>query len=438
MIIIGKRIARIKESVYDVNQKNKSKQRSRKDMRPYERLIRYAMVPTASNENSSAVPSTECQFNLAHILVEELLSMGIKDARVDDKCYVYASIPATPGYEDSKVLGFIAHMDTVSDFADKMVQPVVHENYDGGDLPLGESGRTLEVALFPHLPSLKGRTLITSDGTTILGADDKAGIAEIMCLAERLMKEDMPHGKVCIGFTPDEEVGSGADCFDVKGFGADFAYTVDGGAESEIEYENFNAAKADVDVKGFNIHPGSAKDTMINAGLVAMEFNGMLPSDETPRTTEGYEGFYHMERMTGNVEKAHLDYILRDHSADGIEERQEKMREITKILNEKYGAGTVTLTLKEQYRNMAEMIKPNFHLIENASLAVKKCGQEPRVIPVRGGTDGARLSFMGLPCPNLGTGSYACHGPYEHATAEGMDTVVDILTELVRLYSQMK
>ena len=407
-------------------------------MRAYERLIKYAMVPTASNENSAAVPTTECQFNLAHILVDELQEMGVKNARVDDKCYVYASIPATPGYEDSKVLGFISHMDTVSDFADHMVQPIVHENYDGKDVPLGESGRTLEVSIFPHLPSLKGRTLITSDGTTILGADDKAGVAAIMCMAERVLNSDMPHGRICIGFTPDEEVGGGADYFDVKGFGADFAYTVDGGAESEIEYENFNAVRADVDFKGFNIHPGSAKNTMINAALVAMEFNSMLPAGETPRDTDGYEGFYHLTRMGGNVEKANLNYILRDHDADNIARRQEIMKEITKKLNGKYGAGTVTLTLKEEYRNMAEKIKENFHLIENAEKAIKKSGVEPQVVPVRGGTDGARLSFMGLPCPNLGTGSYACHGPYEHATAEGMDIVVDTLTELVRLYGEMK
>ena len=407
-------------------------------MRAYQRFVKYAAVPTASNENCATVPSTQCQFNLAHILVDELKTMGVENAHVDEKCYVYASIPATEGYEDSKVLGFIAHMDTVSDFADKMVQPVIHENYDGNDLPLGDSGRILKVSQFPHLPSLKGRTLITSDGTTILGGDDKAGVAEIMCLAERLMQGGIPHGKICIGFTPDEEVGNGADYFDVKGFGADFAYTVDGGAESEIEYENFNAVGGTVDVKGFNIHPGSAKNTMINAALVAMEFNSMLPAGETPRDTEGYEGFYHLERMSGNVEKAHLDYILRDHDSEGIKERQEIMRRAAEKLNEKYGEGTVTLALKEQYRNMAEKIKPNFHLIDNAAKAVKAVGLEPRVIPVRGGTDGARLSFMGLPCPNLGTGSYACHGPYEHATAEGMDKMVDILTELVRLYRDMK
>lgn len=407
-------------------------------MRAYERLIKYAMVPTASDGRCLSIPSTECQFNLAHILVQELQEMGITDARVDDKCYVYASIPATPGYEDKKVLGLIAHMDTVSDFADKQVQPQIHENYDGGDLPLGDSGRTLEVSVFPHLPSLKGRTLITGDGTTILGADDKAGIAEIMCVAKRLMTEDIPHGKICIGFTPDEEVGQGADCFDVEGFGADFAYTVDGGPEQEIEYENFNAFGAEVEVTGFNIHPGSAKNTMINAAVVAMEFNEMLPKNQTPRDTEGYEGFYHMANMSGTVEKANLSYILRDHSMEIMQDRINIMKDIAEKLNQKYGAGTVQVTFKEQYRNMAEKIREHFHLIENAVKAVEANGVKPEVIPVRGGTDGARLSFMGLPCPNLGTGAYACHGPYEHATAEAMDYVVETLTELVRIYSKFE
>ena len=422
----------------DLEQYKEETKRNDKIMRAYERLLDYVKVYTTSEDGQEQIPSTMRQFDLARQLAEELKELGVGDAFVDAHCYVYGTIPATPGYEDSKVLGFISHMDTVSDFADHMVQPIVHENYDGKDLPLGESGRTLEVSLFPHLPSLKGRTLITSDGTTILGADDKAGVAAIMCMAERLMKDDMPHGKICIGFTPDEEVGSGADHFDVKGFGADFAYTVDGGAESEIEYENFNAVRANVDFKGFNIHPGSAKNTMINAALVAMEFDRMLPAGETPRDTEGYEGFYHLNHMSGNVEKANLNYILRDHDADNIAKRQEIMKEITAKLNEKYGADTVSLTLKEEYRNMAEKIKPNFHLIENAKKAVQKSGVEPQVVPVRGGTDGARLSFMGLPCPNLGTGSYACHGPYEHATAEGMDIVLDTLTELVRLYGEMK
>ncbi|HIQ97166.1 MAG TPA: peptidase T [Candidatus Limivivens merdigallinarum] len=405
-------------------------------MRPYERFIKYAMIPTASNENSAAVPSTQCQFNLAHVLVDELLAMGVSDARVNEKCYVYATIPATEGYEDKPAIGFIAHMDTVSDFADKQVQPVIHKNYDGGDLKLGNSGRTLEVALFPHLPSLKGRTLITSEGDTILGADDKAGVAEIMCLAEKLMNQEFPHGKICIGFTPDEEVGNGAEFFDVKGFGAEFAYTVDGGAENEIEYENFNAYKADIEVAGFNIHPGSAKDRMVNASLVAMEFNAMLPEGQTPRETEGYEGFYHLDKMSGTVEKAHLSYILRDHDSGEMERRKAVLQEIARKLNEKYGEGTVKVTLKEQYRNMKECIQENFHLIENALTAVKASGVEPMVVPIRGGTDGARLSFMGLPCPNLGTGGYAFHGPYEHITAEGMDIALNNLCEIVKQYSK--
>lgn len=405
-------------------------------MRPYERFIKYAMIPTASNENSASVPSTQCQFNLAHVLVDELLAMGVSDARVNEKCYVYAAIPATEGYEDKPAIGFIAHMDTVSDFADKQVQPVIHKNYDGGDLKLGNSGRTLEVALFPHLPSLKGRTLITSEGDTILGADDKAGVAEIMCLAEKLMNQEFPHGKICIGFTPDEEVGNGAEFFDVKGFGAEFAYTVDGGAENEIEYENFNAYKADIEVAGFNIHPGSAKDRMVNASLVAMEFNAMLPEGQTPRETEGYEGFYHLDKMSGTVEKAHLSYILRDHDSEEMERRKAVLQEIARKLNEKYGEGTVKVTLKEQYRNMKECIQENFHLIENALTAVKASGVEPMVVPIRGGTDGARLSFMGLPCPNLGTGGYAFHGPYEHITAEGMDIALNNLCEIVKQYSK--
>lgn len=407
-------------------------------MRAYERLLNYVKVYTTSEDEQEIVPSTSRQFDLGNQLAKELKNIGVQDVRIDDKCYVYGVIPATAGLEDKPAIGFIAHMDTAPDFSGENVNPQIIPDYDGTDVKLGESEYTLTLKDFPHLADLKGRTLITTDGTTLLGADDKAGVAEIMTMAEQIIKENIPHGKICIGFTPDEEVGGGADHFDVKGFGADFAYTVDGGAESEIEYENFNAVRADVDFKGFNIHPGSAKNTMINAALVAMEFNNMLPAGETPRDTDGYEGFYHLTRMSGNVEKANLNYILRDHDADNIARRQEIMKEIAKKLNEKYGAGTVNLTLKEEYRNMAEKIRENFHLIENAKKAVKKSGVEPQVVPVRGGTDGARLSFMGLPCPNLGTGSYACHGPYEHATAEGMDIVVDTLTELVRLYGEMK
>ena len=405
-------------------------------MRAYERLLKYVTVSTPSDENSTTVPTSACQFDLAKDLVEEMKAIGISDAHVDEKCYVYGTIPATPGYEAKTKMGFIAHMDTVSDFADHAVKPLIHENYDGCELVLGDSGRKLEPALFPHLKDLKGRTLITSDGTTILGADDKAGVAEIMTMAEELLKGELPHGKICIGFTPDEEVGSGADHFDVEGFGADFAYTVDGGREGEIEYENFNASSAKIQVNGFNIHPGSAKDTMINAAVVAMEFNEMLPKNQTPRDTEGYEGFYHLCHMSGSVEKASMEYIIRDHDEEKFLEREEIMRRIAAELNEKYGEGTVELVIEESYRNMAEMIKPQFHLIKNAKIASLQAGVEPKVLPIRGGTDGARLSFMGLPCPNIGTGGFACHGPYEHITVEGMDIIVNTLLEIVKIYAE--
>lgn len=404
-------------------------------MKAYERLLNYVKVFTTSDEASGTAPSTKRQFDLANQLVQEMKEIGISDVRVDEKCYVYGVIPATEGYENAPKIGFIAHMDTAPDFSGEHVNPQIIEKYDGGDVKLGESGRVLSVKDFPHLPSLKGRTLITTDGTTLLGADDKAGIAEIMTLAETLITEKIPHGKVCVSFTPDEEIGSGADAFDVPGFGADFAYTVDGGAENEIEYENFNACGAKVTVKGFSVHPGSSKDTMINASLVAMEFNAMLPSGDTPRDTDGYEGFFHLHDMKGDVSEAELEYIVRDHSETMFECRQETMRHIEKILNEKYGAGTVTLEIKQQYRNMKEKIEPCMHLIENAKTAAKSAGMVPETVPIRGGTDGARLSFMGLPCPNLGTGGYAYHGPYEHITVEGMDLAVEVLKGIVALYA---
>ena len=325
-------------------------------------------------------------------------------------------------------------MDTAPDFNGEGVNPRLIENYDGGEVALGESGRSLRPAEFPHLKQLKGRTLIVTDGTTLLGADDKAGIAEIMTAAERIIDEKKPHGRILVAFTPDEEVGRGADCFDVKGFGADFAYTVDGGQENIIEYENFNAASCHVEVNGFNVHPGSAKSTMVNALLVAMEFNSMLPSGQTPRDTEDYEGFFHLCDMSGNVEKATMDYIIRDHSLEMMEAKKFTLSHIEKLLNEKYGSGTVTITVKDQYRNMVEMIKPCFHLIENAMAAVRDLGLEPITEPIRGGTDGARLSFMGLPCPNLGTGGYAYHGPYEHITVEGMELATEIIIGIIGKY----
>lgn len=400
-----------------------------------ERFLKYVKIPTASREESTSVPSTSCQFHLAHFLVEELHELGISNAFVDEKCYVYAKLPASEGCENAPAMGFISHMDTVSDFADHGVEPVITENYDGQDFPLGESGRVLKVTDFPHLATLKGRTLITSDGTTILGADDKAGVAEIMTMVEEILEKDIPHGPISIGFTPDEEIGCGADYFDVPGFGADYAYTVDGGTEGSIEYENFNAAGAELTVHGFNVHPGDAKDIMINAALVLMEANAMLPAGETPRDTEGYEGFFHLTDMNGNVEKAHASYIVRDHDAQHFEKRLEQMQEIVKKLNRKYGDGTVTLEIKRQYKNMAEKILPCFHLVERAQQAIRENSLEPVTLPVRGGTDGARLSFMGLPCPNLGTGGHAFHGPYEHITVEGMESVVQILLKIVYIYS---
>lgn len=405
-------------------------------MRAYERLIEYVKVPTPSAEESTTHPTSQCQFDLANKLVEELKTLGAVDVRVDEHCYVYGKIPASAGYEGKTKLGFISHMDTVSDFADHAVRPLVHPDYDGEDLKLGESGRVLEKSVFPHLSELKGRTLITSDGTTILGADDKAGIAEIMTMVEELKKRDIPHGQISIGFTPDEEVGQGADLFDVPGFGAEFAYTVDGGREGEIEYENFNASGAKIKITGFNVHPGSSKDTMINAAEVACEIQSLLPEKENPRYTEGYEGFYHLTGMKGDVACAEMEYIIRDHDAEKFAAKEAYIREVAEKMNQKYGKGTVELEIHEQYRNMAEKIQPCFHLIENAQEAARRAGIQPQVLPVRGGTDGARLSYMGLPCPNLGTGGYACHGPYEHVTAEGMDQTVELLLELVKIYSE--
>lgn len=403
-------------------------------MKTHERFLNYVRIHTASSEDSTTVPTTARQFDLAKMLVEELHALGIENARVDDKCYVYASIPATAGCENAPALGFIAHIDTVPDFSGENVQPRIIENYDGGEVVLGNSGRTLSPEKLPHLPMLKGRTLIVTDGTTVLGGDDKAGIAEIITAVERILSENIPHGKICIGFTPDEEVGSGADNFDVAVFGADFAYTVDGGIEGEIEYENFNAASAKVFVNGFNIHPGDSKNKMINALLVAMEFNSMLPA-ETPSNTEGYEGFFHLTDMGGSVEKCEMSYILRDHSSEIMTARKASMEHAAKILNERYGAGTVELNMRDQYRNMKEKIEPCMHLIENAIAAAKELGIEPRVQPIRGGTDGARLSFMGLPCPNLGTGDFACHGPYEHVTVEGMEKCTEMVIKLVEKYA---
>ena len=405
-------------------------------MRAYERFLNYVKVHTTSDENSNTTPSTRRQFDLAEILAEEMKKLGVKDVRVDENCYVYGAIPATPGYEDKPAIGLIAHLDTAPDFCGEHVNPQIYRNYNGEDVTLGDSGKVLSVKTFPHLKELKGRTLITTDGTTLLGADDKAGIAEIMTVAEELLKGTMSHGKVCIAFTPDEEVGSGADKMDIPAFGAQYAYTVDGGCENEIVYENFNASEAVFKIRGFNIHPGEAKNKMINAALVGMEINSMLPNLETPAHTELYEGFFHLCEMEGTVENATLQYIIRDHSAASFEARENTLRHIEKIMNEKYGQGTVSLEIHEQYRNMIEKVAPCMQLVDYAKDAIRELGMEPNTDPIRGGTDGAQLSFRGLPCPNLGTGGYAFHGPYEHITAEGMDTAVHVMLGILKRFAQ--
>ena len=404
-------------------------------MRAYERFLRYIAVPTASDESSGTHPSSEKEWVLARMLREEMEALGLCDITLSDTCYLYAKLPASAGYESLPTIGFIAHMDTSPDFADGPMRARLVENYDGGEVILG-AGRTLSPTMFPHLPTLVGKTLIVTSGDTLLGADDKAGIAEILTLIERLREERIPHGPIAVAFTPDEEIGEGADNFDVALFGADFAYTMDGGFEDTLEYENFNALGATFTVNGVNVHPGSAKDIMKNAALIATELASLFPETETPSHTEGYEGFYHLTDMEGNCERATLQYIVRDHSSEKFEERRAFLYTIEQKMNEKYGEGTVVLTVRDQYRNMLEKILPHMHLIDNAKEAMRRAGLSPKVEAIRGGTDGARLSFMGLPCPNLGTGGFAFHGPYEHITVEDMDIAVNVMVELVKLYSK--
>lgn len=403
-------------------------------MRAYERFLRYVKVYTTSDPESTTHPTTARQLDLGRMLAEELKALGLIDARLDEHGYVYATLPATPGCEAAPGLGFIAHMDTAPGTSGENVQPQLHENYDGGDVTLPATGDVMRVRDFPFLAGMKGQTLITADGTTLLGADDKAGVAEIMTALERIIAENRPHGKLCIGFTPDEEIGEGASLFDVPGFGAAYAYTVDGEDVGEISYENFNAAAAVVTVHGFSVHPGSAKDTMINAQNVAMEFHAALPAFSRPEHTEGREGFFHLTSMQGDVTTAHLGYIVRDHDAAKFAARKAQLQHIADCLNGRYGAGTVELDIKDSYYNMLEKIQPHFHLVENARKAIRAAGLEPIESPVRGGTDGATLSYMGLPCPNLGTGGFNFHGPCECITAEKMDQGVEILLNLVDLY----
>ena len=403
-------------------------------MRAYERFLQYVKVYTTSDPESASHPTTARQLDLGRMLVAQLEELGLKDARLDEYGYVYATLPATPGCEQAAGLGFIAHMDTAPGTSGENVNPQIHENYDGGDVVLPATGAVLKPAEFPFLSEMKGQTLITTDGSTLLGADDKAGVAEIMTMVERLIREGRPHGKICIGFTPDEEVGQGADLFDVDGFGAAYAYTVDGDDVGEISYENFNAAAAAIKIHGLSVHPGSAKNTMRNALSLAMEYHTALPAFECPEHTEGREGFFHLCDLQGDVSEAVFHYIIRDHDADRFAVRKAQMQQVADRLNEKYGAGTVELELTDSYRNMLEKIRPHFHLVENARAAIRAVGLTPVESPIRGGTDGATLSYKGLPCPNLGTGGFNFHGPMECITVEKMDQAVEVLLNLANLY----
>ena len=405
-------------------------------MRAYERFLNYVPVWTTSDETSDTVPSADRELVLARMLVEEMKGLGIADARVDDKGYVYGHIPATPGCEDKPSLGLVAHMDTVADASGENIKPQIIENYDGKDVVLKGSGDILKVDEFPYLAELKGRTLITTDGTTLLGADDKAGIAEILTVAEEIIKEGLPHGKICIGFTPDEEIARGAKHFDVEGFGADYAYTLDGDEEGEIQFENFNASTAFITIHGVSVHTGSAKDVMVNSQTIATEIHQMLPVNERPETTEGYEGFYHLVSVQGNVTTTKMKYFIRDFDRRSFDARAQKLRDIAEEMNKKYGEGKVKVEIVESYYNMREKIEPCMQLIDYAKAAIEHAGITPIVSPVRGGTDGARLSFKGLPCPNLGTGGHAFHRVFEHITVEGMDKAVLIVKDIIRQFAE--
>ena len=399
-------------------------------MTVYERFLKYVSYPTTSDENNECCPSTDGQMVLARELVKELLELGITDARVDDNGYVYASIPAN--CEGMPSIGFIAHMDTASDAPGENIKARMIE-YKGGDITLNEEqGIILKVEDYPYVDDLKGQRLIVTDGTTLLGADDKAGVAEIMSAAEKIMNSDIKHGKICIGFTPDEEIGRGADLFDVDGFGAEYAYTLDGGGLGEIEYENFNAASAIVKVNGRAIHPGSAKDKMINAVRISAEFDSMLTPDQIPEKTEGYEGFHHLLSIEGETELSVSKYIIRDHSKEKFVAIKAEFEAVAKALNEKYGEGTVELILRDSYYNMKEILEDKMYVVERATSAMERLGMTAHAVPIRGGTDGARLSFMGLPCPNLPTGGGNYHSRFEYVSVDAMESCVDLVIEIVK------
>lgn len=401
-------------------------------MKVEERFLKYVSYWTTSRDDQTRIPSTDRQFDLGLALADELRELGLSRVNCDEHCYVYGLLPATEGYEDKKSIGFIAHMDTSPAFSGRDVHPVLIPDYDGEDVTLQATGDILKVSDFPILSSRKGQTLIVADGSTLLGADDKAGVAEIFTAIEQIISEKIPHGDIWVGITPDEEVGRGFEAFDLDAFKADYAYTVDGGYEGEISYENFNAASAIFQIQGVSVHPGSAKNIMINAASIACELHHMLPPMEVPEHTEEREGFYHLSEMQGDVSQARLQYIIRDHDQELFKKRLAFLKDIEEKFNEKYGKNTVTLTITYNYRNMMEVIKDHFYIVENAKAAMKTAGITPVSPPIRGGTDGAELSFRGLPCPNLGTGGDGFHGPFEHITIEAMEAVVKILIEIAK------
>ena len=401
-----------------------------------ERFLKYVSFDTQSDESSITFPSTDKQLVLLRHLKEELETIGLTEVSMDKYGYVMATLPASKGYENAPVIGFISHVDTAPDMSGANVKPHVVENYDGRDIRLGDDC-WLRVEEFPELAFFKGHTLIHTDGTTLLGADDKAGVAEIVTAMEWLVAHpEVKHGKIRVGFTPDEEIGRGVDYFDVKKFAADFAYTMDGGMEGELEYENFNAAGAKIQIAGRNVHPGMAKNKMINAIDIACELNAMLPAEQRPQFTEHYEGFFHCVGIKGSVEEAEISYIIRDHDTDKFEQKKQLMWDVVNFLQRKYGEKCLTLTLKDQYYNMRKMVEPHPQLIEKARRAMIEAGVKPQVKPIRGGTDGSRLSFMGLPCPNLFTGGMNFHGRYEYVSLTTMNRAMNTIINLARIWAE--
>ena len=400
------------------------------------RFLRYIAIDTQSDEESASQPSDAKELNLSRMLVDELKAMGINDVTLDKDGYVMASVPANTD-KAIPAIGFIAHVDTSPDAPGACVNPQIIKNYDGGDIPLkGVEGLTLKVSEFPELADYRGQTVITTDGTTLLGADDKAGVAEIMTAISYLLAHpEIKHGPLRIGFTPDEEIGRGVDCFDVKRFNADYAYTMDGGAIGELEFENFNAASAKLHIQGRNVHPGYAKNKMKNAILIAQELNSLLPVSERPEFTEGYEGFFHITSFKGTVEEADFSYIIRDHDRAKFETRKQQMQAVTDFINARYGEGTATLVMRDQYYNMREQVEPHYHVVEKAIKAMEMAGIKPKIQPIRGGTDGARLSFMGLPCPNIFAGGLNFHGKMEFVPLESMEKAVEVILNIIKLYA---